>query len=221
MVLLQNINLTVVINVFHRYVDDLIDGLHIERFASMVMITTIDGLSSLIRQTVASKSLHGILSCHSGVCISHLLFADDSFLFCQATVEEYHQLLRLLRCYEKASGQAINRQKTSIFFSRNTRPEVRRNIQRLMGARIMEDCAKYLVLPMVGGKSKVNTFRDLREKISKRVLGWKEKFISQAGRKILIKTVAQAIPAYTMGIFKISKSLYDILNSTVAKYWWG
>ena len=47
-----------------------------------------------------------------------------------------------------------------------------------MGARIMEDCEKYLGLPMVGGKSKVNTFRDLREKISKRVIGWKEKFIS-------------------------------------------
>ena len=50
----------------------------------------------------------------------------------------------------------------------------------------MEDCEKYLGLPMVGGKSKVNTFRDLMEKISKRVIVWKEKFISQAGREILI-----------------------------------
>ena len=101
-------------------------------------------------------------------------------------MEECHHLLRLLRCYEKASSQAINRQKTSIFFGRNTRPNVKRDIQRLMGARIMEDCKKYLGLPMVGGKSKVNTFRDLMEKISKRVIVWKEKFISQAGREILI-----------------------------------
>ena len=67
----------------------------------------------------------------------------------------------------------------------------------------MEDCEKYLGLPMVGGKSKVNTFWELREKISKRVMGWKEKYISKAGREILIKTVTQAIPTYTMGIFKI------------------
>ena len=45
----------------------------------------------------------------------------------------------------------------------------------------MEDCEKYLGLPMVGGKSKVNTFKDLREKITNRVLGWKEKYIFKAG----------------------------------------
>ena len=85
----------------------------------------------------------------------------------------------------------------------------------------MEDCDTYLSLPMVGGKSKVNTFKGLHERITKKVMGWKEKFISKAGREILIKTFAQAIPTYTMGIFKIPKALCDILNSTLAKYWWG
>ena len=70
------------------------------------------------------------------------------------------------------------------------------------------------------GKSKVNTFKDLGEKITKRVLGWKEKYISKAGREILIKTVAQAIPKYTMRMFKIPKALCDTINSTLAKYWW-
>ena len=73
--------------------------------------------------------------------------------------------------------------------------------------------------PMVGGKSKLNTFKGLREKITKRVLGWKEKYISKAGREILIKTVAQAIPTYTMGMFKIPKALCDTINFTLVKYW--
>ena len=85
----------------------------------------------------------------------------------------------------------------------------------------MENYEKYLGLPMVGGNSKVNTFRDLQEKITKRVMGWKEKFISKVGREILIKIVTQAIPTYTMGIFKIPKTLCDTINSTLAKYWWG
>lgn len=58
----------------------------------------------------------------------------------------------------------------------------------------MENYEKYLGLPMVGGNSKVNTFKDLQEKITKRVMGWKEKFISKVGREILIKIVTQAIP---------------------------
>ena len=84
----------------------------------------------------------------------------------------------------------------------------------------MEDCETYLGLPMVGSKSKINTFKDLQERITKRVMGWKEKFISKVGREILIKTIALAIPTYSMGIFRISKALCDNINSTLAKYWW-
>ena len=47
-----------------------------------------EGLSALLRKAMESQYLHGIFSCPNGVCISHLLFVDDSFIFCQATVEE-------------------------------------------------------------------------------------------------------------------------------------
>ena len=47
------------------------------------------------------------------------------------------------------------------------------------------------------------------------MMGWKEKFISKASRKILIKTVAQTIPTYSMSLFKLPRSLYDNINSLV------
>ena len=123
--------------------------------------------------------------------------------------------------YEFASGQAINRQKTSLFFSRNARQETRESIKNMLGARIIMDCEKYLGLSMVGGRAKTTTFREIQERISKRVLGWKEKFISKAGGEIFIKTVAQAIPTYFMSLFKLPKALCDNINSTLARYWWG
>ena len=33
--------------------------------------------------------------------------------------------------------------------------------------------------------------------------------------------MAQAIPTYSMSMFKISKKIYDDINSMLAKYWWG
>ena len=170
----------------------------------------------MTRKAAEARTLQGVLSGNGGIRLSHLLFADASFIFCQATMEECQRLLAILEQYVAASGQAINRQKTKLFFSRNTRTDVKQNIRNMMGARIMEDCEKYLGLPMVSGKSKVNTFKDLQEKITRRVFGWKEKLISKAGREILIKTVAQAILTYYMSIFKIPKTLCDTINSTMA-----
>ena len=91
----------------------------------------------------------------------------------------------------------------------------------MFGAQILTNCEKYLGLPMVGGRSKVNTFKELQERVTKRVMGWKEKNISKAGREVLIKTVAQAIPSYSMSIFKIPRAVCDGMNSGLAKYWWG
>ena len=180
-----------------------------------------EGLSTLLRKAEANQSIKDIMSSQQGVCISHLLFADDSLLFYRATMEECQRLLNLLGKHKAASSQAINRQKTSLFFNKNTKPKVGNAIQQMLGARVMTDCEKYLGLLMTCGKSKMNTFKELQEKITKHVMGWKEKFISKAGREILIKIVAQAIPTYSMRLFKLPKSICDKINFLLAKYWWG
>ena len=43
-------------------------------------------------------------------------FADDSLIFCKATLKECDELQRLLAVYEKVSGQQLNRAKTFFFF---------------------------------------------------------------------------------------------------------
>ncbi|XP_023906329.1 uncharacterized protein LOC112018051 [Quercus suber] len=93
-----------------------------------------EGLSSLIWRAMENQQLRGVLSCNGGVKISHLLFANDSLLFFEATTVECRNLLHILESYEKASGQAINRQKTKLFFSLNTRQQVKEDIQNMLGA---------------------------------------------------------------------------------------
>ena len=69
--------------------------------------------------------------------------------------------LKFLGGMKQHQGRQSIDKKTSIFFSRNTSQAVKTDIQGRFGAQIMEDCESYLGLPMVGGKSKVNTFKDL------------------------------------------------------------
>ena len=71
------------------------------------------------------------------------------------------------------------------------------------------------------GKNKWNTFNGIKEKLGKKLARWKEKLLSKAGKEILIKTVAVAIPTYIMGCFKIPDSLCDDLTSMIRNFWWG
>jgi len=81
-----------------------------------LFLLCVEGFPNLLRKAKESENLHGILSCPNGVCISHLLFANDNFIFCQATVEECQRLIHLLGCYEATSSQAINRKKNIHLF---------------------------------------------------------------------------------------------------------
>jgi hypothetical protein len=69
-----------------------------------------------------------------GTRIHHLFFADDSLLFYRANRREWRRVQEILADYELASGQKINREKTSIFFSRNTKQEVRGQGRSHLGA---------------------------------------------------------------------------------------
>ena len=52
------------------------------------------------------------------------------------------------------------------------------------------------------GKSRVASFASIKGRIWDKINGWKEKFLSHAGKEVLMKAVLQAIPTYTMSVFK-------------------
>ncbi|BFG30725.1 hypothetical protein CerSpe_169990 [Prunus speciosa] len=51
--------------------------------------------------------------------LSHILFVDDSILFCKATEGEVDMVNNILDLYEKGLGQQVNFDKSSLFFSTN------------------------------------------------------------------------------------------------------
>ena len=83
-----------------------------------------EGLTSLLRRAERQGLIHGIAANRYGPKISHLLFADNSLLLIIATTEECRQVLSILETYEQAFGQRINREKTSLFFDKDTTTEV-------------------------------------------------------------------------------------------------
>ena len=118
------------------------------------------------------------------------MFADDSFLFLKAKVEENSAIKTVLSDYGMLSGQAINFQKSGIFFSPNVVASVKNFISSVLGVSTPIDTGRYLGLPSFIGKSKRVIFGFLKDRSWKRLQGWKNQFLFRAGKEILIKSVA-------------------------------
>ena len=186
-----------------------------------LFLLCVEGLHSLIQQAENCGNLHGVSLCKEGLKVSHLFFADDSLLFCQANDNDCQAVLDILDTYEQASGQQINRGKTQLFFSTNIEQHIRNKISDLFGVPAVSQYEKYLGLPSFVGRAKKQSFSYIRERVWSKIKGWKEKLFSQAGREVLIKSVLQAMPTFTMGCFKLPKSLCKDIESLIRKFWWG
>lgn len=69
-----------------------------------LFILCAEGLSALLRKYESLRLIHGIRVCRAAPSISHLLFADDSYLFFKADITEALNMMELLQVFEEASG---------------------------------------------------------------------------------------------------------------------
>ncbi|XP_075659859.1 uncharacterized protein LOC142629699 [Castanea sativa] len=123
--------------------------------------------------------------------------------------------------YEGDSGQKLNKEKTSLYFSKNTSREIKEYVKEKFGARVVQHHEKYLALPPFVGRGKRKAFNRIKDQVGRKIASWKGKLHFHAGREILIKAVAQAMPTYTMSCFKLPDTLCKELNSLMRNFWWG
>ena len=92
----------------------------------LLFLPCIEGLNGLINRAENNGEI-GFSLCRRGPKLTHLLFADDSLLFCKATIEECGEVLEILNMYEEALGQKINKSKQH--YSLASTPHKKRNMK--------------------------------------------------------------------------------------------
>ena len=78
---------------------------------------------------------------------------------------------------------------------------------------------RYLGMPMDVGNSFNGTFKFLRDHVWSKIKGWLEKILSAGGKEVLIKSIAQAIPVYSMACFRLPWGLCNHINSLIRQFW--
>jgi hypothetical protein len=133
--------------------------------------------------------ISGVPTSKKGPKITHLFFADDSLVFCKANRVEWRRLLNLIETYERGSGQRINLAKTAVFFSRNTCQSRREEIKASFGPGEANNYDSYLGLPTLVGKNRNLAFKEIKDKVIRKLNNWKSKLLTLAGKEVLLKAV--------------------------------
>lgn len=166
-----------------------------------LFIICAEGLLALICKYESKQWIPGVKVCRKAPVIFHMLFSDDNYFYCKAEIGEASRVLELLATYEKASGQKINANKFSIFFSNNVIQYNRNEVSQVLGMDEADEHSKYIGFPNTLRRNKSVLLGYLKEKVKLRIRSWNGKVVSRSGKEILIKLVAQSLPTFAMNVF--------------------
>jgi hypothetical protein len=96
-----------------------------------------DGLSSLIRRQIEVGALRELHICRRAPRVSHLLFADDSLLFFEGSVQQSLVIKEVLDNYEKRTGQLVSMGKCSIMYGNQCPANVQMEIKDILNMRLL------------------------------------------------------------------------------------
>lgn len=136
-----------------------------------LFLICVEGLSNAIKKSVEAGKVSDCSISERAPSITHLLFANDSFIFCKANEEEVLEVRRILQAYEMQSGQAINLQKSGVFFSSNVRMDKQVELKSLLEVHNDLSTGKYLGLPSLIGRPKRSAFSYLKDRLWSKIKG--------------------------------------------------
>ena len=169
-----------------------------------LFILGMEVLSILLKRAMIGGFISGCnIKGREGVAlsISHLLYADDTIIFCEAKEEQLLYLNWVLLWFEASSGLKINLNKSKLIPVGAVE-----NMDALvvkLGCWIGHLPTTYLGLPLGATHKSVAIWDNIEEKMHKKLALWKRNFISKGGRITLIKSTLASLPRYQMSIFRI------------------
>ena len=137
--------------------------------------------------------------------VSHLLFADDTLIFCDANIDHLLILRLVLIWFEVVSGLKVNLGKFEL-----VAVGVVPNMDLLVAVLGYKQGflpMKYLGLPLGAKFKDKSIWNPILEKMERKLAGWKKLYLSKGGRVTLIKSTLSNLPTYFLSLFPIPASV--------------
>lgn len=188
--------------------------------SSYLFLLCMEGSSALIKSYERQGLITKIRVARSAPLVSHMFFADDSYIYCHATKEEATQVMEILDIFKQASGQKINTCKSSVFSSRNVKQEIKDVVIEIFGFPEADSNTQCLGLPNCMNINKAAILGYLKDRVCNKIQSWDGSLLNRGGKEVLLKTVAQSIPTYAMSVFLLPIQMCKDMEQMMCKYWW-
>jgi hypothetical protein len=176
------------------------------------MITSIYSRGLILGFSVGSRG-------HNRVEVSHLLFADDTLVFCGADDSQIRYMGALLVCFEAVSGLKVNLSKSALILV-GSLVEVDQ-LAGGLGCGTADLPLKYLGLPLGASFKLKAMWKDLEDLMARRLAPWKRLYLSKGGRVALIKSTLSNLPTYLLSLFPIPADVANRIEKIQRDFLWG
>ncbi|RVW69837.1 putative ribonuclease H protein [Vitis vinifera] len=138
-----------------------------------------------------------------GLIVSHLLFADDTLIFCDAEADQLQYLSWTFMWFEAILGLKVNLSKTEAFpVGEDIHMET---LASVLGCKIGSLPTTYLGLPLGAPYKSTRVWDTVEERFKKRLSLWKRQYLFKGGRLTLLKSTLSSLPTYFLSLFVIPK----------------
>ncbi|KAL6221415.1 hypothetical protein ACLB2K_009166 [Fragaria x ananassa] len=160
------------------------------------------------------------ISLPRGCLLSHVLYADDLFIFCRGDDSSLKNLRLFLESYGAASGQIVNKDK-STFYMGEAYSYRRGRVHRLLGYKSGSAPFIYLGVPIFKGMPRRRHLQAIADKANSRLTSWKGKLLSIAGRVQLVKDIFQSMLLHSFSVYLWPSSLLKYLAVCARNFIWS
>jgi hypothetical protein len=144
-------------------------------------------LSRMLGRTEEGGFIRGFQAGRTdGLCVSHLLYADDTIIFCDVNPEHLLYIRMVFTCFEADTGLRVNMHKSEMVLVGEVSDLSR--LAALLSCKIGSTPLNYLGMPLGAPHKALAMWDPILEKVEHRLAGWKKLYLSKGGRLTLLKS---------------------------------
>ncbi|KAL9688535.1 hypothetical protein QQ045_032957 [Rhodiola kirilowii] len=183
-----------------------------------LFLLAMEYLSHLLGKLDKKSGFYYHPKCHR-IDLKHILFADDLLLFSSGRISSIITLKKTMDTFLAASGLYINLEKSQVFVA--GMPDNKKAwVEQILGTAVAKLPVRYLGIPL---NSKAISFQDCSsfiDRITGRIHSWRNRFLSRAGRRLLIQSVLHSILYYWARMCTLPRKVLNTVGSICARFLW-